>query len=449
MDDPKQRFSRSLGSVYLWGLGVGYVISGMYFGWNLGLPVGGTLGLAIAIFFISIMYIAFTFGYCELACAIPKAGGAFDYASLAMGPHFGFLCGMAQLIEFVFAPPAIASAIGAYCSFFLPSINPLLIAIAAYFIFTAINIYGVKAAASFELIITIIAVAGLLIFAGCTLPHFHYQSLTLNAFPNGIAGIFAALPFAIWFFLGIEGVANMAEETINPQRNIVIGFGSAMFTIIILCILTFVAAIGVSGWENIVFTASTSIPSNSPLPLALGQIVGQHHILFRMLLAIALLGLIASFHGLILAGGRCTYEFGRVGYFPKVVGNVQKKFKTPAVALVANMMVGILALTLGNTTDIITISCFGALTLYIFSMIALLILRRSQPDMPRPFRVPLYPFAPLTALIIAVSALIVMMTYNIKLAYLYFGILVVSMLWFKFFVTNKKRVVALTMEAEA
>src|SRR5579863_5475845 len=83
--------SRSLGPVALWGLGVGYVISGMYFGWNLGLPHGGTLGLAIATFFIAIMAVAFNFGYCELACAIPKAGGAFDYASLALGPYWGFL----------------------------------------------------------------------------------------------------------------------------------------------------------------------------------------------------------------------------------------------------------------------------------------------------------------------------------------------------------------------
>ena len=64
---------QTLGPIMLWGLGVGYVISGMYFGWNLGLPEGGTLGLAIATLFITIMYVTFTFSYTELACAIPKA----------------------------------------------------------------------------------------------------------------------------------------------------------------------------------------------------------------------------------------------------------------------------------------------------------------------------------------------------------------------------------------
>ena len=156
----------------LWGLGVGYVISGMYFGWNLGLEKGGTLGLAIATAFIIVMYLTFTFSYTELACAIPKAGGAFDYAIRGLGKHWGFLGGMAQNIEFIFAPPAIAFAIGAYLNLFVPGVPIIAIAIVAYLIFTGLNIYGVKAAASFELIITIVAVVELLIFAFAALPSF-------------------------------------------------------------------------------------------------------------------------------------------------------------------------------------------------------------------------------------------------------------------------------------
>ena len=80
MENEEPKLKKTLGPLMLWGLGVGYVISGMYFGWNLGLEKGGTLGLAIATGFIIVMYLAFTFSYTELACAIPKAGGAFDYA---------------------------------------------------------------------------------------------------------------------------------------------------------------------------------------------------------------------------------------------------------------------------------------------------------------------------------------------------------------------------------
>ncbi|MFN7792619.1 MAG: amino acid permease, partial [Cyclobacteriaceae bacterium] len=124
---------------------------------------------------------------------------------------------------------------------------------------------------------------------------------------------FAAIPFAIWFFLGIEGVANLAEEAIDPKRTILIGFGSAIATLVILCLVTFVSSVGVSGWEDIVFKSDGTI-SDSPLPLALAQVVDANSLNFRFLLVVGLFGLIASFHGLMLAAGRSTYEFGRVGY---------------------------------------------------------------------------------------------------------------------------------------
>ncbi|MGN6495029.1 MAG: ethanolamine permease [Agriterribacter sp.] len=426
--------SRTLGPLMLWGLGVGYVISGMYFGWNLGLAEGGTYGLALATLLIIILYITFTFSYTELACAIPRAGGVFDYATLALGKEMGFLAGMAQIIEFVFAPPAIAAAIGAYFHIFFPQISVTTIAIAAYIVFTALNIYGVKAAATFELVITILAVVELLIFAGATLPHFEARHIALNAFPNGWMGVWAAIPFAIWFFLGIEGVANVAEEAVNPQRNVMIGFGSALLTLIVLCVLTFLSSVGVAGWEAIVYPAPGADPSDSPLPLALAKITGNSGWLYHLLITIGLMGLVASFHGIILAAGRATFEFGRVKYIPKVFGKVHPKFKTPANALLFNMVIGIIALLTGKTGQIITIACFGALSLYIFSMVTVIVLRKKQPLLERPFRVPLYPYFPFTALIIAIISLVAITTLNIAVALVYFGILLASYIWFHFFV---------------
>ncbi len=426
------QLKKTLGPLMLWGLGVGYVISGMYFGWNLGLEKGGTLGLAVATFFIIIMYVTFTFSYTELACAIPKAGGAFDYAIRALGKNWGFLGGMAQNIEFIFAPPAIAFAIGAYLNIFLPSVSVLTIAIGAYLVFTALNIYGVKAAASFELVITIIAVIELLIFAGAALPAFEFSNLEKNALPNGWSGAFAAIPFAIWFFLAIEGVANVAEETVNPQRNVLIGFGSAILTLVILCLLTFSASVGIDGWETVVYGADGAV-SDSPLPLALARRFGEGHFLYALVTSIGLFGLVASFHGIILAAGRSTFEFGRIGFAPKKLGQVHAKFRTPANALLANMGIGIIALFTGKTGEIITIACFGALTLYIVSMISLLVLRKKEPDLERPFKVPLFPVFPVVALLIAAVALVAMTVYNPWIALVYCGLLGVMFVWFRIY----------------
>lgn len=442
--DGDTKLERSLGPLMLWGLGVGYVISGMYFGWNLGLPKAGTLGMAIATFFIMIMYFTFTFSYTELATAIPKAGGAFDYADKAMGPNWGFLAGMAQNIEFIFAPPAIAFAIAAYLDTFIPGNSILPIAIGAYFIFTYINIRGVKLAAAFELIITIIAVFELLLFAGITLPHFEASNLAINPLPNGISGIFAAIPFAIWFFLAIEGVANVAEETKNPQRNISIGFGSAIITLCLLCVLTFVSSIGVAGWEAVVYKAGSTEALDTPLPLALSKIVGENSWLMHLLVSIGIFGLVASFHGIILAAGRATFEFGRVGYAPKILGTTHKKYKTPAMALILNMIIGIVALLTGQTGDIITIACFGALTLYVISMISFFKLRKNFPDLKRPYKVPFYPAYPLIALIIASISLVSMIIYNQSMAIIYFSIMGISFLAFKLFVKKGPTKVTLT-----
>ncbi len=434
MPEQPTALKRTLGPLMLWGLGVGYVISGMYFGWNLGLAEGGTLGLAIATFFIIIMYVTFTFGYTELACAIPKAGGAFAYATHALGPRWGFVAGMAQNVEFIFAPPAIAFAIGAYFHIFLPTVPVIVIAIVSYAIFTALNISGVKAAATFELFITVLAVLELLIFAGATLPHFEFTNLQTNALPNGISGIFAAIPFAIWFFLAIEGVANVAEETINPQRNVLIGFGSAILTLVVLCLLTFSSSVGVAGWEAIVYPSPGAPASDSPLPLALSHVVGDNNLMYHLLVTVGLFGLVASFHGIILAAGRATFEFGREGYAPRMLGRVHPRFRTPATALLVNMGIGIIALLTGKTAEIITIACFGALSLYIVAMITLFVLRYKEPAMERPFKVPFYPVFPAVALIIATVALVCITIYNPLLALIYFAILLASYSWFHFFV---------------
>jgi ethanolamine permease len=401
----------------VWGLGVGYVISGNYFGWNLGLEQGGTLGLALATGFVILMYITFTYSYAELACAIPKAGGAFDYATRALGKQVGFFAGMAQNIEFIFAPPAIAFAVGSYMNLFFPSIPAIAFSIGAYVVFTGLNIYGIQAAAMFELFVTVIAVSGLLFFAGMAVPHAELSNLTRNALPNGVAGIFAAVPFAIWFFLGIEGVANLAEETKDPRKAMSRGFLSALFTLVALCILTFTIAVGTGGWEAIVYQNGAS--SDAPLPLAMARLFGQSDWGYKIIVVAGIFGLVASLNGLMLAAGRSSFEFAKNQFASSPFGKLHPRFKTPANALVLNMCIGILALLTGRTGEVITISVFGALTMYCISVVALLTLRRREPALVRPFKVPFYPYFPVTALVIALMALLAVTIYNPMLCAFY------------------------------
>jgi ethanolamine permease len=424
---------RTLGPVMLWGLGVGYVISGEYFGWNLGLPKGGTYGMLAATAVITIMYVAFILSYTELACALPKAGGVFVYAERALGPYAGFLAGLVQVVEFVFAPPAIAMAIAAYVQQRYGSIPKEAIAISAYLLFTALNAWGVRQAATFELVVTVLAVAELLIFMAVVAPHFEMENLHRDALPNGWKGAFAALPFAIWFYLAIEGVANAAEEATNPQRNVAIGFSAAIATLVVLALGVFFLAVGVDGWRTIVYPPGSAEPSDAPLPLALAQVVTRDSVLYMLLLGIGLLGLIASFHGIILAAGRATMELGRARFLPPVLGAVNATTRTPVVALVANLVFGIVAILAGTTDTIITLSCFGALALYVVSMISLFVLRKKEPDLPRPFRAVAYPVFPLVALVIAAFSLIALIALYPKIAMIFFAILIAGSIYYSAF----------------
>lgn len=434
------QLKKTLGPVMLWGLGVGYVISGMYFGWNLGLPLGGPYGFLVATLVVTVMYVAFVLSYAELACAIPKAGGAFVYGNRAFGPKLGLLAGMAQCVEFVFALPAVAAAIGAYLNIFFPQLPPLGIAIVAYLVFTGLNIYGVKQSATFELIVAVIAVVGLLGFVGVTAPHFTWAAFSQNPLPNGWAGAFACLPYAIWFYLAIEGMANVAEEAKDPQRDLPLGFNSAMGTLVVLALVTLACSLGVAGWEAVVYKPGTTTTSDSPLPMALAKLVGEGHLFYQLLTAVGLVGLIASFHGVTLVAGRAILEFGRVGYAPRIFAKIHPKRHTPVPALLLNMVVGFGALLIGRTGEIITISVFGALTLYILSMAAVFRLRASEPGLARPFRVPLYPVTPAIALALALVCMAALIYYNQALALVYLGLLVLGYGWYFFMLTKEVRV---------
>ncbi|MBI3229829.1 MAG: amino acid permease, partial [Burkholderiales bacterium] len=137
----------SLSTLQLWGIAVGLVISGEYFGWSYGWASAGTIGFAITAVFIALMYSTFIFSFTELTTAIPHAGGPFAYAKRAFGPTGGYLAGAATLVEFVFAPPAIALAIGAYLNVQFPEIPAKYAALGAYLIFMTLNIVGVQIAA--------------------------------------------------------------------------------------------------------------------------------------------------------------------------------------------------------------------------------------------------------------------------------------------------------------
>src|SRR3954471_20262185 len=234
---------KTLGTFPLWGIAVGLVISGEYFGWSYGWDKAGTLGFLVTSAFVALMYATFIFSFTELTTAIPQAGGPFEYSRRAFGPTGGYIAGFATLVEFVFAPPAIALAIGAYVNVQYPALEPKWVAFGAYLVFMALNIAGMTIAAGFELAVTLIAIFELCVFMGVVAPGFSAANFVKGGWSGadgfGVAalpGIVAAVPFAIWFFLAIEGVAMAAEETRDPHRSVPIAYIGGIVTLVALAL---------------------------------------------------------------------------------------------------------------------------------------------------------------------------------------------------------------------
>ena len=439
-DSKTPALKRTLGSFHLWGIAVGLVISGEYFGWSYGWAQAGTLGFLVTALIVAAMYTTFIFSFTELTTSIPHAGGPFAYAYRAFGPVGGYIAGFATLVEFVFAPPAIAMAIGAYLNVQFPTLDPKWIAVGAYLVFMFLNLIGVSIAATFELIVTLLAIFELLVFMGVVSPGFSVANFVANGWAGSnefsgtaLSGIFAAIPFAIWFFLAIEGAAMAAEEAKEPKKTIPKAFIGGILTLVVLAIGVMVFAGGAGDWSKL-----SNI--NDPLPQAMKMIVGNSSGWLHMLVWLGLFGLIASFHGIIMGYSRQIFALARAGYLPKGLATVNARFQTPHWAILAGGVVGILAIfsdqliVIGGmplTANIVTMSVFGAIVMYIISMAALFKLRKSEPKLERPFIAPLFPFAPALALGLAVLCLVAMVYYNQLLAMIFGGLMLAGFGYFR------------------
>jgi ethanolamine permease len=316
----------TLGTVQLWAIAVGLVISGEYFGWSYGWASAGTLGFLVTTLFVATMYTAFIFSFTELTTSILN-------------------------VQF-------------------PALSPRTAAVLAYFVFMLLNIVGVQIAAAVELFVTLLAIAELLVFMAVVAPGAHLSNFVSHGWggsdhlsPHLFGGMFAAMPFAIWFFLAIEGVAMAAEEIRDPRRSIPIAYLAGIGTLLLLALGVMLFAGSAGDWRVLANI-------NDPLPQAMKMIVGARSGWLHMLVWLGLFGLVASFHGIILGYSRQIYALARAGYLPGFLGVIHPRFRTPWIAILAGGAVGIASICSDTfvhfggqplTANIVTVSALGAL----------------------------------------------------------------------------------------
>ncbi|MGW0906516.1 ethanolamine permease [Streptomyces sp. NPDC002853] len=441
----------SAGWLLLTGLGVAYVVSGDYSGWNFGLAEGGFGGLGIAMALMGVMYACMVFSLAELSSVLPTAGGGYGFARRALGPWGGFLTGTAILIEYILAPAAISIFIGDYVEslglFGLTSGWPVYLA--CFVIFIGIHLWGVGEALRFSFVVTGIAVAALLVFAVGAFMDFDASKLNdipveADAFgsnswlPMGLLGIWAAFPFGMWFFLGVEGVPLAAEETKDPARTLPRAIRWSMAILIVLALLTFFASAGARG-------ANAIQEAGNPLVEAL-QPGGDATVLSRIVNYAGLAGLVASFFSLIYAGSRQLFALSRAGYLPRFLSLTSSR-KAPYLGLLVPGAIGFgLAAATGDGARMLNVAVFGATISYALMSLSHIVLRRREPGLERPYRTPGGMLTSSVALVLACSALVATFLVDVTAALIALAVYVVAIAYFGLY--SRKRLVARAPEEE-
>ncbi|MEY4575804.1 MAG: hypothetical protein RL701_507, partial [Pseudomonadota bacterium] len=403
----------------LWALGVGAVISGQFSGWNLGLAAGGWGGMFIAALIVAVMYWSLCFSLSELSPALPHTGGAYSFARATLGPFGGFVTGLAESIEYIMTPAVIVFFIGNYLSaiFDTPASFAPVWWVASYALFGWLNYAGVELSFKVSIVVTLLALAILTVFCVSALPSADFSRWALNIgagpdgrmvelpqgggpwLPFGLSGAFAALPFAVWLFLGIEELPLAAEEAHEPEKDMPKALLLGMATLLLFAIAVMYCNAAIGGEAAGQLRGGFALAkSGEPLLDGFRTLYGTNAA--RLLSVCAVIGLAASFHTIIFAYSRQIYSLSRAGYYPPVLSLTDGVRKTPYAALVGGSAAGLAVLLLVWFTSgpeagsvliggsLLNMAVFGAMISYAFQALSFILLRVQQPELPRPYRSP-------------------------------------------------------------
>jgi ethanolamine permease len=407
---------KPMGTLHVWALGVGVVITGEFFGWNPGLKEGGPIGMLGASLFVCALYMAWVLALSELSVALPFAGGPLAYGRRAVGPWLGFVMGWSMFLESLFATVGTALATGGYVYFILhllaDGLPEALTATAAALVvvvgFAAVQWVGVREQARLMEWMTYGAILALVWYWIACLPGVRLERVfTDPLLPNGWSGMLKAIPFAIWWLVMIETVALAPEEAREPHRTIPRGLALAQVTLIVLVVLTwfFTAAAG-SDYRK------TGDETNLyPLPGVYEEVwpgaAHRPHLLAFSVLALC--GMAASYNGMIYAVSRQSFALGRAGYLPRFLGQVHAVRRTPTVSIAFwSVVVGgfvVWGYFEQDAVNVAVLTCnLTALIWYVLAMVCLFTLRVREPHLARPYKVPLYPLLPAAVIVMSLLA---------------------------------------------
>ncbi len=403
--------------------------------------VGAGPALILSFVFAGIACALAAICYAEFAAMIPVAGSAYTYTQATMGEIAAWLIGWILMLEYAIGNITVASGWSGYLMQFLKGFNhvlpnwlvnppvwlthdyhtailklkelgvanpdahiphigfiPFSIDLPAILIITLITsilFVGVKESTRMASVMVAVKLAVILLFIGAGA--FYVQPQNWTPFmPNGWQGVFTGAFLVFFAYIGFDAVSTAAEETKNPQRDIPIGIIASLAICTVIYIAVAAILTGIIPWNQ--------IDTHAPVAAAMRSIHLDWAAGVISLGAIA--GLTSVLLVLQLGTTRILFAMARDRLLPKVFSSVHPKFGTPhIITIAAGILVaaGTLVLDLNAAAELCNI---GTLTAFLIVCLGVVILRKTDPDRPRAFKVPFSPVTPIAGIVVCLGLII-------------------------------------------
>lgn len=426
---------RVLGPGHVWALGVGIVLVGEYMGWNFAVGKGGLIAALIACWFAGLLYTCVAMIDSEVTSTVAAAGGQYAQAKHIIGPLMAFNVGLFLVLAYTMLEAAnaitlgyLVQTVGTMAGFEGVHDKPFIVLTVMFLAW--LNYRGVYATLTFNLVITAIAfIAILILFFAINTLYFEKHDLAgmvnNNVLPYGWIGVLASMHFGMWYYLGIEGTTQAAEEVRSPARALPLGTMTGIITLLIAATMTWYICAGLMPWEYL---------GQAVTPLFDAARLTDSMFLMTLLFIGTIFSTLASANGCINDASRAWFSMGRDRYLPTWFGAVHPKYRTPFRSIIFLVPVA-LVFALGAPLDqVITFSILSGLLEYTFMTFNVIMFRNKWPldTIKRGYVHPMHPLPALVLLLLcSVTFVAVFLGYGTQLVAMMTFYIVVS-LWFAF-----------------
>ena len=397
--DKEHRISmlKVLNPFHIWALGVGIVLVGEFMGWNFSVAKGGAYGSLIACWVIGLLYTCVAMIDSEVTSTVAAAGGQYTQAKHIIGPLMAFNVGLYLVMAYTMLEAADALVVGDLMKAGAEALGHIRLDTKPFVVLTIaflawLNYRGVFATLTLNFIITFVAFLAILaLFIAVEPTHpgvvLQHKELLTNL-PYGWIGVVASLQFGMWYYLGIEGTCQAAEEVRSAGRAIPLGTMGGMMTLLVAASLTWYICAGLMPWQYL---------GQAVTPLYdAGTLIGSTKLQILLFIATGFAA-IASANGCINDASRAWFSMGRDRYMPVFFGAIHPKYRTPYRSIIFLVPIAVSFAFTGLLDQVITFSILSGLLGYTFMSLNIVKFRKMWP-LGSIHRGYIHPFHPIPAL---------------------------------------------------